>query len=249
VGVSTDITLHKNAEKQLRQRESELEILVEERTRTLRDLTNHIETVREEEKRAIARELHDDMGASLTALSMHLENVYKILPDAEPWIDRTQRIRKLVTALVSTTRRIQTELRPNMLDLFGLNAALNEQVESFAERTGIECRVSLPDEPVAVDHKIEIAAFRMMQEALNNVAKHAAASKVDVVLDIDEDRLALSIRDNGKGISDRELDNTRTHGLRGMRERASYLGGEVRFRAGIQGKGTVVTILIPIVMP
>ena len=247
IGIATDISERKRAEDSLRRRELELERTIAQRTALLRELTNHLETIREEEKRAIARELHDNMGASLTALSMHLEGVYKVLPATEQWQNRQEQMRTLLNSLVATTRRIQTELRPNMLDLFGLKAAMAEQLEDFSQRTEIVCKSSLPDEDVAVDHKIEIAVYRMLQEILNNVSKHAQATQVDVILDIDEDRLALTVRDNGVGMSQERFENTTTHGLRGLNERATYLGGKVSFKAG-EGKGTTVKIELPLTM-
>jgi PAS domain S-box-containing protein len=243
VGISTDITERKLAEDSLRERESQLEKTVIERTTLLRELTNHLETVREEEKQAIARELHDNMGASLTALSMHLESVYKLFPQDEKWADRKVRIQSLLNALVATTRRIQTELRPNMLDLFGLKAAIVEQLDELSQRSGLVCKASMPDEDVVVGHQMEIAIYRMLQEILNNVTKHAHASKVDVILDVDEDRLALTVRDDGVGISDERRYTTTTYGLRGLRERATFFGGNVDIR--IDG-GTTIAIEIPL---
>ncbi|MFJ3056713.1 PAS domain-containing protein [Herbaspirillum sp. NPDC087042] len=245
IGISTDITERKQAEDELRQRESQLEKTVIQRTALLRELTNHLETVREEEKRAIARELHDNMGASLTALSMHLEGVYQILPPDEKWSDRKTRMQGLMKSLVATTRRIQTELRPNTLDLFGLKAAISEQLDELHERTGIACHASLPDEDVEVDHEMEIAIYRMLQEMLNNVTKHAKARKVDVILDIDEDHVALTVRDDGVGIPEERRDNHKTYGLRGLRERATFFGGQVDIRS-TPGKGALITISLPI---
>ncbi|WP_230427392.1 PAS domain-containing sensor histidine kinase [Collimonas humicola] len=245
VGIATDISERKRAEDSLKQRELELERTIAQRTALLRELANHMETIREEEKRAIARELHDNMGASLTALSMHLEGVYKILPQDAHWQSRQGQMQTLLSSLVATTRRIQTELRPNMLELFGLKAAIAEQLEDFGARTEILCKSSLPDEDITIDHRIEIAVYRMLQEILNNVSKHAHASQVEVILDIDEDRLALTVRDNGVGMSQERFENTSTHGLRGLNERATYLGGRVRFSSG-KDKGTAVVIELPI---
>ncbi|WP_050463851.1 PAS domain-containing sensor histidine kinase [Herbaspirillum autotrophicum] len=245
IGISTDITERKRAEDSLREREAQLERTVVERTALLRELTNHLENVREEEKRAIARELHDNMGASLTALSMHLESVYKVLPQDDKWLDRKTRIQGLLSSLVDTTRRIQTELRPNMLDLFGLKAAITEQLDELAERTGLACKASLPDEDVNVGHEMEIAIYRMLQEMLNNVTKHAKASKVDVILDIDEDRVALTVRDDGIGIAQERKDNNKTYGLRGLRERATFFGGNVDIRS-TPGKGALITVELPL---
>src|SRR5450830_1328173 len=248
IGISTDITSRKLAEDSLRERESQLEKTVIERTTLLRELTNHLETVREEEKQSIARELHDNMGASLTALSMHLETVYKLFPEEDKWVDRKGRIQTLLNALVATTRRIQTELRPNMLDLFGLKAAITEQMDELAERSGMTCKASLPDEDVAIGHQMEIAIYRMLQEMLNNVTKHAKATQVDVILDVDEEQVALTVRDNGVGISQDRRDNNKTYGLRGLRERATFFGGEVDIRS-TPGTGSLITIRLPVAPP
>ncbi len=245
VGISTDISARKLAEDSLRARELQLEDAIAERTATLRELTNHIEMIREEEKRAIARELHDDMGATLTSLSMHLQGAYVLFPDEEKWAARKAKIQALLAEVVASTRRMQTRLRPTMLDLFGLKTAIGELLSEFEEQSGLSCRVSLPDEELPMDGKLDIALFRMLQEILNNVAKHARASRVDVILDIDEDRLALTVRDDGVGIAEERLCNNTTHGLRGLHERAAYLGGRITIRAAAGG-GTTVVIQIPL---
>lgn len=242
--ISTDISQRKAMEQQLKQREAELESTIDQRTATLRKLADHLETVREEEKRAIARELHDDMGAALTSLSMYLDSIYSALPTVSPWPEKIQKIQQLVRSLVATTRRIQIELRPIMLDLFGLKAGITEQMEEFAQRTGINCKTSLPDEDIKLDGKLDITIYRMLQEALNNVAKHSQARHVEVILDIDEDRIALTIRDDGIGISDERLHNQSTYGLRGLAERASFLGGTAKIFAVTSG-GTTVAIVLP----
>lgn len=245
IGISTDISDRKRAEDSLREREAKLEKTVIERTALLRELTNHLETVREEEKRAIARELHDNMGASLTALSMHLESVYKILPNDEKWQERKPRIQGLMNSLVGTTRRIQIELRPNMLDLFGLKAAITEQLDELAERTNMICKANLPDEEVVIGHEMEIAIYRMLQEMLNNVTKHSKATQVDVILDVDEEQVALTVRDNGVGIPLERRDNNKTYGLRGLRERTTFFGGSVDIRS-TPGAGSLITIRLPL---
>ena len=245
VGISTDITAHKEAEDSLRARERQLEATIAERTAALRELTNHIESIREEEKRAIARELHDDMGAALTSLSMHLQGTYALFPDDDKWNGRKEKIQSLLASVVATTRRLQTNLRPTMLELFGLKTAIGELLTEFGEESGLTFKASLPDDELVIDPKLEIALYRMLQEILNNVAKHAQASKVDVILDLDEDRLALTVRDDGIGIDDARLRNTVTHGLRGLHERAAYLGGSIAIRRGTDS-GTIVAIRIPL---
>ena len=245
VGISTDITARKQAEDSLRARELQLEATIAERTAALRELTNHIETIREEEKRAIARELHDDMGATLTSLSMHLQGAYILFPDEEKWALRKSKIKSLLSDVVATTRRMQTSLRPTMLDLFGLKTAIGDLMAEFGAQYGLICHASLPDEEPLLNARLDIGLYRMLQEILNNVAKHANASKVDVILDIDEDRLALTVRDDGIGIAAERLHNPTTYGLRGLRERAAFLGGSISIRGGAAG-GTTVMIQIPL---
>lgn len=245
IAISTDISRRKEAEDVLRARELRLEETVSRRTATLRRLADHLETVREEEKRAIARELHDDMGASLTSLSMHMEGAYPLLPSDPQWTERKAKIQTLLRSLVTTTRRIQTELRPTMLDLFGIKAAIHELTDDFRQRSNIACEVSLPDEDIAISHKLEITVYRMLQEMLNNVVKHAQASQVEVILDVDEDRVALTVRDNGVGMPPERPDAPATYGLRGLKERAAFLGGAVTVAAGRNG-GTVVSVQLPL---
>lgn len=245
VCISTDISGRKEAEDTLRARESRLEEIVSRRTATLRRLADHLETVREEEKRAIARELHDDMGASLTSLSMHMEGAYPLLPSDAQWTERKAKIQNLLRSLVTTTRRMQTELRPTMLDLFGIKAAIHELIDDFRQRGNIEYDLSLPDEDIAIGHKLEITLYRMLQEILNNAVKHAQATHVDIILDVDEDRVALTVRDNGIGLSPESRERPNAYGLRGLQERAAFLGGTVSFSRGRNG-GTVVSVELPL---
>jgi PAS domain S-box-containing protein len=245
IAISSDISRYKKAEDAVRACERQIEEAVSHRTAALRSLADHLETVREEEKRAIARELHDDMGASLTSLSMHMEGAYPLLPGDPQWTERKAKIQTLLRSLVTTTRRIQTELRPTMLDLFGIKAAIHELTDDFRQRTGIACEVSLPDEDIAIGHKLEITVYRMLQELLDNIVAHAQASHADVILDVDEDRVALTVRDDGIGMPPERKDGDATYGLRGIGERAAFLGGAVTVSAGRNG-GTVVSVELPL---
>ncbi len=241
IAVSTDISRQKAAEDNLRAQELKVDETVSRRTASLRRLADHLETMREEEKRAIARELHDDMGSSLTSLSMHMEGAYPLLPGDAQWTERKAKIQTLLRSLVTTTRRMQTELRPTMLDLFGIKAAIHELTDDFRQRTHIACEVSLPDEDISISHKLEITVYRMLQEMLDNVVKHAQASKVEVILDVDEDRVAFTVRDNGVGMPAESPDQPESYGLRTLQERAAFLGGAVTVSAGRSG-GTVVSV-------
>lgn len=244
VGISTDITDRKLAEDAMRAQEAKLERLVEARTQEVRELIGHIETLREEEKRTIARELHDDMGASLTALNMHLAILFQQLPSEPGMAERIVQIKALLGTITATKRRIQNGLRPDKLDIFGIKIAISDQAQDFENYTGITCAVSFPDEEVKYSSEVETSLFRMVQEALNNIAKHAKATHVDIILDDDSDHVLLTIRDNGIGISPEARPYHPTHGLRGMRERAAYLGGRIAIDSK-PGGGTRISISLP----
>jgi PAS domain S-box-containing protein len=244
VGISTDITERKQMEDALKAHETQLEALVAARTAEVSELIGHLESTREEEKRAIARELHDDLGSALTALNMHLAILFQQMP-AEPRLtERSVQIKALLNSVTQTTRRIQLGLRPDKLDIFGIKTAISEQALEFENYTGVECHTSLPDEDLTYAPQLDIALYRMVQESLNNIAKHAHATRADVILDDTDENVTLTIRDNGVGMAAPQPAGTLTHGLRGMRERAGYLGGEVRI-VSAQGKGTTIVITIP----
>lgn len=244
VGISVDITERKRMEDALKEHETQLEALVAARTAEVSELIGHLESTREEEKRKIARELHDDLGSALTALNMHLAILFQQMPTEPRLNERSAQVKALLSTVTQTTRRIQAGLRPDKLDIFGIKTAIAEQVLEFEDYTGIRCCASLPDEEVAYTSQIEIALFRMAQEALNNIAKHAKATHVDVVLDDSDDCIILTVRDNGIGMSPAQAAQTATHGLRGMRERAGYLGGDVQI-VSEPGKGTRIIITLP----
>ena len=242
-GISTDITERKRMEVALKAHETQLEALVAARTAEVSELIGHLETTREEEKRAIARELHDDLGSALTALNMHLSLLFQQMPDEPKFAERAAKIKTLLSSITGATRRIQIGLRPDKLDVFGIKVAIAEQAAEFEKYSGVHCEASVPDDAVHYAPRVDIALFRMVQEALNNIAKHAQATRVDVVLDDTDDEVILSVRDNGVGIPDGK-SGTVTHGLRGMRERAGYLGGSVRIDSA-PGRGTLIVITIP----
>jgi PAS domain S-box-containing protein len=244
IGISTDITERKRVEDALKAHETQLEALVKARTAEVRELIGHLESTREEEKRAIARELHDDLGSALTALNMHLAILFQQMPAEPKLTERAVQIKALLSSVTQTTRRIQVGLRPDKLDTFGLKVAIADQALEFENYTGVVCHASLPDEELSYPSSFDIALFRMVQEALNNIAKHAAATRVDVVLDDTDDEIILSIRDNGIGMPTGQPAGSMRHGLRGMRERAGYLGGDVRI-VSAAGKGTSVIITLP----
>ncbi|RBA25355.1 PAS domain-containing sensor histidine kinase [Herminiimonas fonticola] len=244
VGISTDITERKRMEDALKAHETQLEALVAARTFEVSELIGHLETTREEEKRSIARELHDDLGAALTALNMHLSLIFQQMPPEPKFTERSVKIKALLSSITDATRRIQNGLRPDKLDVFGVKIAIAEQAAEFEKYTGVVCNVNLPDDQLCYAPRVDIALFRIVQEALNNIAKHAKATHVDIVLDDIDDEIVLTVRDNGIGIPAVNPGGMTTHGLRGMRERVAYLGGTVRV-SGAEGKGTAIVITIP----
>jgi len=243
VGISTDITERKRMEDSLKAHETQLEALVAARTAEVSELIGHLETTREEEKRSIARELHDDLGSALTALNMHLSLLFQQMPPEPKFTERSLKIKALLSSITDATRRIQNGLRPDKLDVFGIKIAIAEQAAEFEKYTGVTCNASLPDDRLIYAPRVDIALFRMVQESLNNIAKHAQATHVDVILDDADDEILLTIRDNGVGIPTAQ-SGVITHGLRGMRERAGYLGGSVRVSSSAGG-GTTIAISIP----
>ena len=234
VGMVQDITKRKRAEEE-RQRSFE----------QLRALAGRLQSIREEERKRVAREIHDQLGQALTAIKIDLSSWVRELPAEEKQASkRSASILKLVDESIHTVRRISTELRPGMLDDLGLVATLEWAGEDFQARTGTTCRLNLPQEDIAVDPEWATAIFRIFQETLTNVARHAGASEVEVRLAKEDGELTLEVHDNGKGIPEDKLMNSNSLGILGMRERAMLLGGELSISSP-SGNGTTVRVRIP----
>jgi signal transduction histidine kinase len=204
-------------------------------------------TIREEERAHIAREIHDELGQVLTGLKMEVTQLAKLLKD-KPQLERIDSMCSLIDSTVQTVRKIATGLRPEMLDDMGLVAAVGWQAKEFQKRTGIRCRAKLPPETEKPHIDIATTVFRIFQEILTNVARHARATRVDIDLDISDERVALVVVDNGVGIPDAELNGRKSLGLLGMQERALLFGGEVNL-TGTPGHGTRVAVVIPTAKP
>lgn len=217
-----------------------------ESEKNLRALTAHLQCIREEEQTRIAREIHDELGQALTGLKMDLTWMTGRLPqDQKPLIEKADSMFNLIDTTIRSVRRISSGLRPEVLDEIGLAAAVGWQVRDFQVRTGIRCAVNLPPAGIDLDQERSTAAFRIFQELLTNVARHAGATRVDVVMRLDKGGLKLEVQDNGKGITAAEIQSPKSLGLLGMRERAFLFGGEVQIM-GSHGKGTTVTVSIPL---
>jgi signal transduction histidine kinase len=208
----------------------------------LRRLAAHLISVREEERAHIAREIHDELGQVLTGIKMEVGWLAKRLKEPQ-LLEKTDSMGKLIDSTVQTVRKIATGLRPEMLDDMGLIAAVGWQAKEFQKRTGIRCRAKLPPES-KFDVDISTTAFRIFQEILTNVARHARATRVDIDLAIDEEALRLEVLDNGVGISEGAQNGRKSLGLLGMQERAMLFGGEVAV-TGQPGHGTRVSVTIP----
>ena len=222
--------------------------LQEERQRSfdqLRALAARLQSVREEERKRVAREIHDQLGQALTAIKLDLSSLVRGLPAAHsPLLEKGAPLLRLVDETIESVRRISTELRPGMLDDLGLAATVEWAAEEFASRTGTKCLLDLAAEEFAVDSETATAVFRIFQETLTNVARHANASEVKVRLAEENGDLTLEVHDNGRGIGEDELANANSLGILGMRERALLLGGALTI-TGEPGKGTTVRIRIP----
>jgi signal transduction histidine kinase len=211
----------------------------------LRAFTAHIESVREDERTRLAREVHDELGQALTGLKMDLSWLEKRFPkEPEEAAGRMKSMFRLVDATIQSVRRISSALRPQVLDDVGLIGTLKWQAREFQVRTGIRCKVDLPADDLALDQAQSTAAFRILQEALANVARHAGATRVDISLRVDTEHFILKIVDNGRGVSEADLRSPKSLGLLGIRERAFLLGGKVDIE-GKGGKGTMVSLSIP----
>jgi PAS domain S-box-containing protein len=240
LAIAHDITERKRAEEKL-----------EQFAEQLRELSAHIEAAREEERTGIAREIHDQLGQALTVFKMDLSWIARRAV-SEAGLSREQLLEK-VKGLVQMTdetidevRRISSELRPAILDQVGLGAALAWKAKELEERTQLACLVdsSLPAD-AKLDRALTSAVFRVFQEALTNVVRHAEATRVDVRLARSDGSLVLEVRDDGRGIKEEEIANPHSLGLLGIRERLRPFGGTVAFARG-QPKGTVVTVRVPI---
>jgi signal transduction histidine kinase len=209
----------------------------------LRRLAAHLISVREEERAHIAREIHDELGQVLTGLKMEVTQLAKRLKD-KALIEKTDSMCALIDSSVQTVRKIATGLRPEMLDDMGLIAAVAWQAKEFQKRTGIRCRTALPAE-TKIDIDVSTTMFRIFQEILTNVARHARATRVDIEIGLRETEVTLDVTDNGIGIQDNELTAKKSLGLLGMQERALLFGGDVNI-TGSAGHGTRVSVVIPL---
>jgi signal transduction histidine kinase len=212
----------------------------------LRRLASHLEELREEERARMAREVHDELGGALTAIKMDVVRLGRSLKqqsDVAPAV--LNDLQQTIDATIKTVRHIATELRPALLDDFGLVAALEWQVQEFGQRSGLEVQFHTNREHLDLQQDACIALFRVFQETLTNIARHAQASAIDVTLEAQTDSLLLRVRDNGRGISLNEVAGDKSFGMVSMRERVQLLAGGLDI-SGLPGQGTTVLVRIPL---
>jgi len=218
---------------------------LEESNEQLRQLAAHLQSVREEERTLIARDIHDELGQALAALKMDIVWLYERYGDHAEILAKGRSMESIVNDTILAVKRICSELRPALLDHFGLGAAMEWQAEEFHKRSGVECRVSLEPADLSVDNQYAIVLFRIFQEALTNVIKHAGATLVESVLTLEDNRVVLAIHDNGVGITGPPVSGPGSFGIIGMRERLYSLGGTIMVN-GKKNRGTTLTVIIPI---
>ena len=239
-GVSIDIQERKQAEERLR-----------ETSEQLRALSASLRSAREEEGARIAREIHDELGSALMSLKWDLEEVDKALSDPEGRArlsapqEKIGVMTRLLDMTINAVRRISSELRPSVLDDLGLVEAIEWQAQQFQARTGIVCRCDCSLENLVLSQEKSTALFRILQEALTNIIRHARATEVDIVVDEEGGEVVLTVSDDGRGITEGEKTGRQSLGLLGMRERARLVGGRVDIN-GAEGGGTVITVRVPV---
>jgi len=230
-----DITDRKQAEEQLKASHEQLQ-----------NVSAHLESVREEERKNMAREIHDELGQMLTALKIDLSWMTKrFTKEQESLLEKTKSMCELVDTAIQTVQKVSSELRPAILDDLGLSAAIEWQVSEFEKLTAIKCDFSSNPKDITIDPDRSTAVFRIFQEALTNVARHANATKVKASLNEEASRIVMRVIDNGKGIEKKQISNPNAFGLIGMRERARFWEGQFRI-SSTPNRGTTVAVSIPV---
>ena len=233
-GIMINITRNKLAEREIAHSREQLV-----------ELSSYLQKVKEHERARIAREIHDDIGGTLTAIKCELVPCMDLTPRHSDFYQKKATIiASLVDHVIDSTRRISMDLRPGILD-FGIVAAVQWQAKEFSRRTNISCHVSCDEEEILLDADLSVAIFRLFQEILTNISKHAQATDVWVSLTEAEEKIAMEVQDNGCGISTQDMKKQDSYGIRGMHERCQQLKGSFRISSE-SGKGTKVSILIPI---
>ena len=230
-----EIKIRKKTEREMRRSREEL-----------RSLSEHLQRIREEERARIAREVHDQLGQSLSALTIDLTWLKQALPGNNGGLrEKVSEIERQISSTLESVRQICRELRPPVFDDFGLPTAIKWHLKEFQKRTGINCVAVIDEEIPAHEKGLALVVLRIFQEAMTNILRHAEATKVQVTLKNRVDNLVLRVSDNGKGISPQQMTNPLSLGILGIRERVRFWGGKSSF-TGSPGRGTTMTVSIPI---
>ncbi len=218
---------------------------LEQSYKAIRQLTEHLQNIREEERIHIAREIHDELGQQLTVMKMDISWLNKrLVIDDDVIKQKLKSLTEMLNGTVKTVRRISSELRPSLLDDLGLVATMEWQLNEFEQRSGVKTSLVAPEAEMQLPDTVKTGLFRIFQESLTNVARHANASKVKVSLTHGEGKVLLSIEDDGKGFDKKKTAGKRTLGILGMKERTLMMGGEYEVQS-IPGKGTTVLVAVP----
>lgn len=218
-----------------------------QRAAELSELLGHVNACWDNERRSLSRQLHDSMGSSLTALTMHLGLLTQKLPPDPALLERATQMKNLLHNIIETNRQMQHRLWNDKLEFLGVRVALGELVTQFGEQHAVSARCSLPEDEPRCPRSHNVVLLRALEEALRNIVSHAQASSVEVVVDDNDDEIMLTVKDNGIGVPQQDdligADNAK-HGLRVLRERAAYLGGTLTLVAG-PGGGSTLTVILP----
>ncbi len=212
----------------------------------LQELSSHIQDAKEQERLQIAHEIHDEIGSLLTAIKIDLAWLNQRLPGENlPLLEKVKTIEELVNRAITSASNLAHSLRPGFLDCFGIIAAIEIEAQEFSKRSGIPCNIIPSQENIELPETHSITLFRICQEALNNILKHAHAKSVQIEIVKGTDHLELIISDDGIGFSETDRNKPRSFGLRGVHERVAHLGGTVTIASNLD-KGTQIAIFIPI---
>ncbi|MFL6709620.1 MAG: sensor histidine kinase [Massilia sp.] len=213
----------------------------------MRELLGHLTDSWDDQRRLLARQLHDSLGSSMTALTMHLALLTQQLPKEKALLDRSAQMKTLLTTIINVNRDMQLGLWNDSLEFLGIRPAILEVMEQFRDQQRLVARLSLPEEEVNYPRRHAAILMRCLEEGLSNVVAHAGASEVDVILDDDGDQVMLTVRDNGRGIDGADVFGQGGHGLRALRERALYLGGSLSIGPAPEGApGARLTLVLPL---
>ena len=234
IGTVCDITEKKRAEESLKKSRQQL-----------RDLSNKLQTIREEDKKRISREIHDELGQILTAIKLDLTWLEKRIDISDHSVqEKIESIYSHLATSLETVRRVSTELRPQVLDVMGFCEALQWQAEKFIENTNINCKLNIVPEGIRLESELSTDLFRIFQEALTNISRHSMAKNVIVDFVENKNGYELSVKDDGVGIDSTRIDHSNSLGLLGIRERVLIWKGHVDIN-GVVGEGTQLTVSIP----